>query len=419
MTTTIYILLSQLGIVVLYLLYKLFLAGDTFLHSHRYTLLCGILFAHLYPFVYFYEPYNRVDTWYERINTQYEVILPAITVGTEQSAGSVMLIDLYYIGVVLGAIFLIVRLFSVLSLRWRSDCHRVEGIKVYHPRTDVVPFSFGSAIFINVDKYEPAMMRDILLHERAHVRGCHTIDLMLGELMVIVGWFNPFAWLLRREMHLVVETLADARAVKATHSIKDYQYHLLQVVQNKWDIRSFGTHFNYKMLMQRIKKINQADSHMMRRLVYLVLLPAMLCLITLSHASNALYRYVAQSITEQVEPGINTIVEPQTSQETALIANTLPQFPGGDNALNKFIADNITYPTKAKQEQVQGMVIVRFVVDSKGNAVSPSILRSLSPECDAEVKRIVSIMPRWSPAMRDGVATDVDFVMPVTFKLQE
>ncbi len=410
-----YIILVQLGITTLYMLYKLFLSGDTFLHAHRYTLLGGVIFAYIYPLACCHIPREGIEVLYNNINVRYGVELSAVAVGVERMADSFMLIDLYYIGVVLGFLFLVIRVLSLLYLRLHSDSKMVLGIKVYVPHVPIKPFSFASAIFMNVDRYEPAMMRDILLHEKAHVRGLHTIDLIVGEIMVILGWFNPFSWLLRQEFHCLIEYLADADAVKDTFSISNYQYHLLQSVQGESD-RSFGIHFNKKMLVQRIKKINQPVSHFSRKLLYIILLPVSFLLIFAAQANGSLYQYMTHTSPYKTEIYENVAMN-LSPQEVTASSTALPQFPGGDMALNKFIADNIKYPPQAVSDKVEGMVMVRFIINSEGYVVSPTILRGLTPECDAEVLRIVGLMPRWLPSMQDGVAVDVDFVLPITFKL--
>ncbi len=418
MSVMIYILLSQLGIAVLYLLYKLFLSGDTFLRAHRATLLCGIVFAFLYPMAYFSHYALRMENYVATINEQYGIELPTLTVGIEQTTHSWGFVDLYILGVVIGTIFLLVRLGSVLYIFVRSRREVVLGETVYCPADDVLPFSFGKAVFINVEKYEPAMMRDILLHEKAHVRGAHTLDLLLGEMVVIVGWFNPLAWMLRREVQLVIEYLADAEAIQQTHSVKDYQYHLLQTAQSNLALRMFGVHFNYKMLMRRVKKINQSDSLAIRRVLYIILVPMAILLLFVAHCSNTLYAY-ASDFTYNAVDGRPSVADVEVLPDTtALVNQSMPQFPGGDKALMQFLNENIIYPTKAKEDNVQGMVLVKFVVDVDGSIIDPHILRSVSPECDAEVMRSLSIMPRWSPAVEEGKVVKVDFVLPVAFKLQ-
>ena len=95
----------------------------------------------------------------------------------------------------------------------------------------------------------------------------------------------------------------------------------------------------------------------------------------------------------------------------------LPQFPGGDTELMNFVAQNLVYPEQAIKDKVQGRVIVKMVIETTGEVVDAKILRSVSPECDAEVLRIVRLMPKWTPGYKDGEPVRTTFVLPVVFKL--
>ena len=95
----------------------------------------------------------------------------------------------------------------------------------------------------------------------------------------------------------------------------------------------------------------------------------------------------------------------------------LPQFPGGDTELMNFVAQNLVYPEQAIKDKVQGRVIVEMVIETTGEVVDAKILRSVSPECDAEVLRIVRLMPKWTPGYKDGEPVRPTVVLPVIFKL--
>ena len=97
--------------------------------------------------------------------------------------------------------------------------------------------------------------------------------------------------------------------------------------------------------------------------------------------------------------------------------NELPQFPGGNHALFQFIKDNQRYPQIAKENGIQGRVILQFVVDETGKVSDPKVLRSVDPSLDAEAIRIVKAMPRWTPGMQDGKAVAVRYTLPVNFSL--
>jgi periplasmic protein TonB len=96
----------------------------------------------------------------------------------------------------------------------------------------------------------------------------------------------------------------------------------------------------------------------------------------------------------------------------------MPVFPDGDAALLKYIADNVKYPEVAKNAGIQGKVLVQFCITSKGNVTSCRILKSVSPEIDAESLRVISSLPDFKPGKVDGKAVSVWYMVPITFALQ-
>lgn len=111
--------------------------------------------------------------------------------------------------------------------------------------------------------------------------------------------------------------------------------------------------------------------------------------------------------------------EEKTEKETVIeVTETMPEYPGGDRALLKFLSDNMRYPKKAQDDGMQGRVVISFDVDVDGKAKNPEITRSPSPECSFEAIRLVSIMPKWKPGTRNGKPVIVRYTMPLTFRLQ-
>lgn len=112
-----------------------------------------------------------------------------------------------------------------------------------------------------------------------------------------------------------------------------------------------------------------------------------------------------------------TTASAQTDSEKVYNScQVMPQFPGGEKAMMEFIASNLKYPQQAVKDDVQGMVLVDFVINTEGKATDPKIVRSLSPECDAEVIRVVNLMPAWTPGQQEGKTVNVKYTLPVMFK---
>jgi len=95
----------------------------------------------------------------------------------------------------------------------------------------------------------------------------------------------------------------------------------------------------------------------------------------------------------------------------------MPEFPGGEAALMKFLAKNVTYPAAAKQNNVAGKVYVQFIVDHSGIVRNAKVLKGLGSGCDEEVIRVINMMPVWTPGKQDGAAVNVNYVLPVSFAL--
>jgi TonB family protein len=100
------------------------------------------------------------------------------------------------------------------------------------------------------------------------------------------------------------------------------------------------------------------------------------------------------------------------------VVEEMPHFPGGDQALLKYIAENLKYPPEAREQKIQGKVIVRFIVNRKGKSEDISILKSANPLLDAEAIRVVSTVPDFKPGSQGGKPVNVSYMIPVNFKLQ-
>ena len=97
----------------------------------------------------------------------------------------------------------------------------------------------------------------------------------------------------------------------------------------------------------------------------------------------------------------------------------MPEFPGGENAMLKWIAEHISYPTIAAENGIEGRVACSFVVNADGSVSDIEVLRSKDPLLDKEAVRVLKLMPRWKPGMQQGKNVRVKFSVPVLFRLQK
>lgn len=115
------------------------------------------------------------------------------------------------------------------------------------------------------------------------------------------------------------------------------------------------------------------------------------------------------------------VVEEEEEEEEAQIFTVVekdPEFPGGMDALYKFLQQNIKYPTIARENGITGRVYVTFVVERDGSIANPRVLRDIGGGCGAEAIRVVKSMPKWNPGKQSGKAVRVQFNLPVNFNLQ-
>jgi hypothetical protein len=181
----------------------------------------------------------------------------------------------YWFGV---GVFAISFLFQVVLLLWRAYRNPViiDGkYRIVEVSGDKAPCSFGNNIFINPEKYEWDTYNQILLHEKIHIEQRHTLDILLAELVLIFQWFNPFAWVYRREMESNLEFLTDDQLMQHNKvEKKSYQLSLMKVSAPHFPL-SLTTNYNQSILKKRIAMMNSKRSNLHTAWKYFFLLPVL------------------------------------------------------------------------------------------------------------------------------------------------
>ncbi|MEI6137977.1 MAG: TonB family protein [Mariniphaga sp.] len=111
-------------------------------------------------------------------------------------------------------------------------------------------------------------------------------------------------------------------------------------------------------------------------------------------------------------------VEEVKEEQVFVVVEEMPEFPGGELALRKYIAKAIVYPTIAQENGIQGKVFVNFVVNKDGSVSNAKIARGVDPSVDQEALRVVSTLPKWKPGKQRGVPVRVSYTVPISFKLE-
>lgn len=412
----IYLLKANVGIALFYAFYKLFCQRDTFFQWRRFALLSFLGISFIYPLLNIqdwvkkqpamYELADYYATWMatEEITATTPVVIDAPQLPSLLTIG----IYLYYIGVIVMSFRFIAQLCSVFRMRWKGTRSMIDGQRIISIPTEADPFSFFGWIFLYLPDLKDESRQEILKHEQTHARQWHSMDVILCELINIVCWFNPFAWLIKTEIRLNLEYLADNKVAETTSDCKLYQYHLLHLV-NKNVQTGLCNNFNVSHLKRRIIMMNKKRTHTTGRIKYALFVPLAAALLIASNIS---------CISSEKQEEISEKQESRAAEgEVFMVVEEMPEFPGGMGECMKWLGQNIKYPADAKEKGVEGRVIVQFVVEKDGTIVNAKVVRGVDPDLDAEALRVVNQSPKWKPGKQKGEAVRVKYTLPIMFKL--
>ena len=256
--------------------YYLVLRRLTFYSINRVFLLFGIVFSSAYPFINltdFFTAQKAVPAFVPQFNQQVSKLV-------QQDAVSIFwqgLTVLFYVGVVLMAMRLLVQFFSLYKMHQKSSPDQLNDYKVRILNDEVSPFSFWQTIYINPLLHKKQDLSNILEHERVHVEEWHTLDIILAEICVVFYWFNPGVWLMKKAVRENIEFITDAKILRKGIDKKAYQYSLLDVGTLQPSV-AIVNNFNLSDLKKRIKMMNAKRSSKVNLTRYLFVLPVLLCI---------------------------------------------------------------------------------------------------------------------------------------------
>lgn len=378
----------------LYLPFWGLLRKETFFQYNRFVLLAITVLSFLLPLISIPEITSQW-TSSESISIQLEEINVMISgkALSEKINWKTILAIIYLSGVVTCLLYKIIDLVRLVRFIPRGCLwvHTENGIHVHCHAHDVVPFSWMNHIVISEKDYEENG-HNILLHEQAHIACGHSWDVLWLSFVEVLQWFNPFIWMLSKEIQDIHEYEADLTVLRKGINARDYQ---LLIIQKVIDTSSytFANNFNHSSLKKRITMMIKEKSNPWTRLKYLYILPIVaICMIACSQTASDYITYEA--------------VEEK------------PEYPGGMAELINFMSRNIKYPIISQENGVQGKVFVQFVIDKEGNVEEVAIATGVDPYLDAEALRIIKMMPKWKPGKHDGKEVNVKCTIPVGFRLQ-
>lgn len=416
-----WMILSTLATGLFYGLYCLTLRRDRWLGMSLLYLMTTLWFSIVFP--WFTLPENLATASQKVIPTEeYMMTLDEIDISANAASRTIDLTDIHLIGIALCLGFLLLQLgaqaVSIARLRRRHTVYKAaDGFDIPRKASlillddDTAPYSFFNQIVVGTRGLNDDELRCILAHESYHVSHNHTYDLLAAWLLCCGAWFNPFAWLIMREIRTVHEFQADAASI-GTCGREDY-LHLLYRQVTGTGYGHITNNFKSINIKNRIVMMNKMKTRF-GAWKAVAALPVMALLLMVGCKPAA-----TSEEPQQEEPVYNTMdLTENADGEVVSVVEDDPEFPGGEEALYKYLAENIKYPVLAKEKGTQGRVYVTFVVEKDGSVTDAKVLRGVSEEVDAEALRVINAMPKWKPGMQQGVPVRVQYNIPIIFKLQ-
>ena len=455
-----FIIKSAVTLALLYSLFYFFLKKETFHKFNRVCLIFTLVASLVLPLVHISTSHPSAVNQAVMASTTYVTTLPTIVVTPETKAPLItwndVLAGIYWIGLCMMLLYLALQIIQTYLLIKGGLRHTDKFGNTVILKDDVKsPFSIFHYIVMSVEDYENHR-QNILTHEQEHIRMCHSYDLLLLEVVKVLQWFNPSVWFLENDLKALHEYQADEAVISQGIDAKQYQQLLVvKAVGNR--LQPFANNLRRGSLKKRITMMYQKKSNRWMMLKALFILPVT-CFAIYAFATPEAEVQVQQvkktAVTQQKKatltpqkkvtptPQKSATPTPQkktatTSQQkvTIVVGEGIPsgeikpddhiydivevnaQFPGGDEACMKWLADHVKYPKEAIENNIQGRVMVRFTVEKDGEITDVKAVRSPSPLLAEEAERVVKAMPKWKPAKNKGEIVRSTFNLPISFRL--
>ena len=354
-------LLKSSGVILLFLLcYAVMLQKETSFKSNRVFLLSGLFLSIVLPFV----TYTKT-IWLEAPKLFYNTptsIAIAPQELQESFNWSALILLFYGIGCLILTMRFVFQLLSLRKLVRESTIIKTGAYKMVETTKNIAPFSFFNYIVLHKQAYSEEEFSSILIHEKAHVSGLHSLDILFIQMVSIFLWFNPFIWLYKSYMEQNLEFIADHQTAEIKQNKKNYQYLLLKTSMGNHQFSIVNPFFN-SLIKKRIVMLNKTKSNKKQVWKYALVLPMLLGFIFLFNVET-----VAQYKTEKIEKieyqeVVFTITKEQSNKELDDLKKEIKSNYGGTlkyNGLKRNSAGEISAITVEFQDKEKGMVRARY-----------------------------------------------------------
>lgn len=413
-----YIIKSALTLALLYTCIMPLLEKETFHRLNRIIVLGCLLLSFIIPLIHFTGGTNQTIDMVRQA-----VQLPEILIdgnANKQSVWSLtdIIVCIYTLG---GVAMLSLTAIQTMSLMMRlRQCKHIadnKGNVIVLTDYATSPFCLFHYIVMSHDDY--ANNRSfILTHEQEHIRLRHYIDLIILQCAIIVQWFNPFVWLIGKNLKAIHEFEVDEAVLnKGINATQYQQFLVIKAVGNR--LQPFANNLNKESLKRRIIMMNQKKSNRWMMLKALFIIPvATLAVSVFANTTDMSSMAKAANTTANTLPTTNMQTQ-KSATKTFTVVEVMPKFKGGNKAMMEFLMMNMKYPASAAKAKQQGRAIVGFVVRKDGTISDVQIKKSAGHAVlDEEAMRVVKSMPAWEPGKQKGKPVNVKYYVPITFRLK-
>lgn len=383
----------------IYFLYIVIYRNFTFHNSNRIYLNVGLVLSFLFPVI----SINYIGN-YEVLGMRY-VKLKEIYINNINSINDGINIDLLQIVsiiyLMIGTLFLIRFLMQLISIFLLIKKSEKYSPNIYLIKENAVAFSFFNKIFINPYILTEEEQKQIIQHEKAHIKELHTLDIILFEVSKIILWFNPFVWLLKSSLQELHEFIADKKVLEETQHKSEYKQLLLKELISHYDYK-FVNNFNFSMIQRRIKMISQSPSPRIAALKYLVVIPIILLLMVFNNNQTPSSRALAQSKDTSAKINKNEFVRVKEEPQVDL------------HELSKLIV----YPEEARKEGKEGKVIIRAFVTKDGKVKNAFVESSTDKIFNESALKAINEVIFIPGKDFEGKPVECYISIPIVFKLR-
>jgi TonB family protein len=327
-------------------------------------------------------------------------------------------------------------IYYILKIKKNYNWEKVDDIKLFYTHEPQSPFSFFKNIFWNEElDISSDAGNQILRHEIYHVRKNHSFDILFLEMIKCIFWFNPFFFLIKKEIKVIHEFLADEYAVSGSDKYNYAELLVWQTVNSK-QINIINTFF-HNQIKRRIAMITQLKTKRYFYLSRVMVLPVLFILfcafsIRIKDIHSTTGTVESQKTSPAKSSEGSSFIQPIVAEQLSDVIDTVPNnkiyskveveadYPGGYKGWQDYLFKTFHYPDEAINKEIKGTVVIQFIVDKDGNVGDvKAISGTKKGGLREEAIRVIKNSGKWIPAKVNGHDVKAYKKQPIRFMLQD